>query len=551
MQEWRLLREYVEDGSQTAFASLVDYHLNFVYSTCLREVGDPTLAEDVTQVVFLLLSRKAGTLREGTVLAGWLFNTARFASKNALRQEARRKRREQKAAEELMRELQPRDATWKDLEPLLHDALAALSAQERNIVLLRFFEGQSLRQAGESLGISEDAARMRATRSLEKLRHYFSRHGYAVPVMVLAGWLSTQVVSAAPASCAGATTLLLSSGAASTATAGPIAVCSGTKVLMLATEIKKAVLISQIKFAVSVAAGTTVVAISAGGMAHLATAPAHTDSQAERQPVVQAVLVPRRGSQDARATAVPVTVEHPGAGAAVPRRRSAAQPALLPATSVGREQWRPLVTSRARSGTRYVRALTREPKRTIRVNNKHKRNKVVNVRKSVVLPVKQAVVPVALAAMIPVSGAVAPVQAAPPPWAPAHGYRAKQAQDRQKPAKDQGVKDQRAPEQGAREQIRGKEAERTPAEEARDAQAGPPPWAPTHGYRAKQAQREAAAVANPGAGANQEDRQRDQQRAGAGEERGGPPPWAPAWGRRGQHPLGKQKARQPAGQHED
>src|SRR5688500_376122 len=106
MHDRELLKAYVEDSSQAAFAALVERYIDFVYSACLREVRDAALAEDVTQVVFLLLARKAATLRAGTVLPGWLFQTARFAGKNALRQQEQRRQREQRAAEEMMSELE-------------------------------------------------------------------------------------------------------------------------------------------------------------------------------------------------------------------------------------------------------------------------------------------------------------------------------------------------------------------------------------------------------------------------------------------------------------
>jgi RNA polymerase sigma factor (sigma-70 family) len=155
MQDMPLLRQYVEQGSQAAFAQLVERHLSLVYATCLREVHDPSLAEDVTQVVFLLLARKAPALREHTALAGWLFQTARFASRNALRQEARRKRVEQKVAQEMAMRSQSEAVWWESLEPHLHPALMSLSVREREAVLLRFFEGRSVKQTGVALGVDE------------------------------------------------------------------------------------------------------------------------------------------------------------------------------------------------------------------------------------------------------------------------------------------------------------------------------------------------------------------------------------------------------------
>jgi DNA-directed RNA polymerase specialized sigma24 family protein len=82
MHDWKLLRDYVDKGSQEAFAALVERHVDFVYSVCRREVRDAALAEDVTQVVFLILAQKAKTFGTGTILVSWLFQTARFAARN-------------------------------------------------------------------------------------------------------------------------------------------------------------------------------------------------------------------------------------------------------------------------------------------------------------------------------------------------------------------------------------------------------------------------------------------------------------------------------------
>ena len=90
-EDGRLLRQYREQGSQAAFARLAARHLGFVYATCLRETGDAAQAEDAAPAVFLLLARKAPALRPEQSLSGWLFQTARFAAKNARRREARRK----------------------------------------------------------------------------------------------------------------------------------------------------------------------------------------------------------------------------------------------------------------------------------------------------------------------------------------------------------------------------------------------------------------------------------------------------------------------------
>ena len=92
-----LLREYAWGHAEDAFATLVTRHIDLVYSAALRHVGNHHQAEEITQAVFVMLARKARSLGPGTVLAGWLFRTARLTAANYLRTEIRRSRREQEA----------------------------------------------------------------------------------------------------------------------------------------------------------------------------------------------------------------------------------------------------------------------------------------------------------------------------------------------------------------------------------------------------------------------------------------------------------------------
>src|SRR5271155_5107773 len=93
-----LLRRYCGDHSEEAFSELVRRHIDWVYSVCRRQMRDADLAEDVTQVVFMTLARKASDLSQSVSISGWLFTTARYACLSALKIERRRRMREQKAA---------------------------------------------------------------------------------------------------------------------------------------------------------------------------------------------------------------------------------------------------------------------------------------------------------------------------------------------------------------------------------------------------------------------------------------------------------------------
>ncbi|MDR3458758.1 MAG: sigma-70 family RNA polymerase sigma factor [Verrucomicrobiae bacterium] len=201
MTDGELLQRYVGDRSESAFAELVTRHINLVHSAALRQVnGDAHLAEDVTQSVFATLARKAPKLLAHGSLTGWLYTSTRFVATNVRRTEQRRTTREQEAHAMNALFAQPENQPdWSHLQPVLDEAMHQLDEPDREAVLLRHFQNHSYAEIGGRIGLTENAARMRVERALEKLHRILAKQGVALTVMALAGLLSANAAMAAPA----------------------------------------------------------------------------------------------------------------------------------------------------------------------------------------------------------------------------------------------------------------------------------------------------------------------------------------------------------------
>ncbi|MFH0909910.1 MAG: sigma-70 family RNA polymerase sigma factor [Planctomycetota bacterium] len=254
MQDHELLRDYARTGSESAFAELVRRHIDLVYSLALRQLEDPHAAEDAAQAVFFILARKAKSLRKGTSLAGWLFTTTRYAAGHALRERRRRMHHEGVASIRERADARDSESLWKEAAPFLSEALASLKFRERDAVLLRYCEDNSVDQVARELSISEDAARKRLASGLEKLRGFLRRKGIAIPVGILATLLPSKAVLAAPSGLAGAVA------------SGALAAAEGTALLATTAGLVKGVMKMMLWAKVKTAAVVTVVVLAVGGV---------------------------------------------------------------------------------------------------------------------------------------------------------------------------------------------------------------------------------------------------------------------------------------------
>lgn len=204
-EDGELLRQYVEENSEPAFTALVQRYFGVVYAAALRQVRDPHEARGVAQVVFTSLARHAAALRQRTVLIGWLYTTTRYAAAKALRAERRREVREQRALtmDEIARD-PGRVSDWDQLRPVLDESLNELAEPEREAVLLRFFQGRSFAEIAAPLRLSEDGARKRVDRALDRLRSSLARRGITSTPAALAIALASSPAVAAPGGLAAA-----------------------------------------------------------------------------------------------------------------------------------------------------------------------------------------------------------------------------------------------------------------------------------------------------------------------------------------------------------
>lgn len=298
------LQRYARTGDTDAFGKVVRRHINIVYSFCRRQLNDPAVADDATQAVFILLAKKASTIRDPAKLTPWLFEAARYCCANARRAAARRAKHEREAAKqrsEIRSTDDPMNNLHLDDDALnaeLHQGLVTMRDKDRQVLLLRYFEQRSHREVGQLLGVSEEAAKHRVVRAVDKLRAILTRRGAvgATAMTMLPQWLETCAVLPAPASLAAR---LAGTGAAGLGTAGTAAasIAKAAGSAMLWTKL------ALVGVVIAAGAGVTAVAVLANGSDNNnattapATVPATAVAKTQRELFVEWI---RQGAADIR-----------------------------------------------------------------------------------------------------------------------------------------------------------------------------------------------------------------------------------------------------------
>jgi RNA polymerase sigma factor (sigma-70 family) len=262
-RDGQLLESFLSRRDEAAFEALVHRHGPMVLGVCRRVLGNAHDAEDAFQATFLVLVRRAASLRTRSLVGNWLYGVAYRTAMKAKVMAARRQARERQAAQRTEPEV-PADGLWQELLPHLDRELDRLPEKYRAAVVLCDLEGKGRKEAAGLLGIPEGTLSSRLATARKMLAGKLARHGPAVSGVVLGALLSENAASAAvPCTLAASTVkaaLLTAAGGLSAA--GSVS----APVLALSEGVVKTMLLAKLRIATAVAVVLTVIGLGAVGV---------------------------------------------------------------------------------------------------------------------------------------------------------------------------------------------------------------------------------------------------------------------------------------------
>jgi RNA polymerase sigma-70 factor (ECF subfamily) len=268
LTDGQLLERFLSRRDEAAFEALVYRHGAMVLSVCQRVLRHLQDAEDAFQATFLVLARKAASLRARELLGNWLYGVAYRTAMKARTMNARRRAREDRARVRRTPEA-PKDGAWEELLPLLDQELSRLPDKYRVPVVLCDLQGRTRREVAAQLKVPEGTLSGRLTTARKMLARRLARSGLALSGGALAAVLSERAGSACVTRALAASTarvaVLVAAGEALTAGAVP------ARVVALAEGVIKTMLLTKLRAFVAVA---VVAFVSAGvvGLAYRTTA---------------------------------------------------------------------------------------------------------------------------------------------------------------------------------------------------------------------------------------------------------------------------------------
>src|SRR5262245_57233946 len=199
LADGELLRRFVAASDEAAFAALVDRHGPRVLGVCRRALLDRHHAEDAFQATFLVLARKAASVRDPASLPGWLHRVACTIAANARRARGRRQRHERGAAPAAPVDTAA-EVTWREVRTALDEELGRLPERYRGPLILCYLDGLTRDEAAGRLGLTPGCLHGRLERGRELLRGRLARRGLALSAALGAAALGGAARAALPPS---------------------------------------------------------------------------------------------------------------------------------------------------------------------------------------------------------------------------------------------------------------------------------------------------------------------------------------------------------------
>jgi RNA polymerase sigma factor (sigma-70 family) len=256
----QLLHAFATHHDEAAFTQIVRRHGPTVLGVCRRVLRHSHDAEDVFQATFLVLARKAGSIRKGEALAGWLHGVSYRIALRARRAAARRRKHEARA-----RPGEPAapgsEIAWREVQELLDEEVGRLPPAYRDAFVLCCLEGHSQADAARRLGIKEGTLSSRMTRARKRLQEALARRGIRLSAVLAALALAGGARAALPGALANRTTgaaLRFAGGSASGLPEKVHSLAQGAIQTMLATKVKRAAVWLLLSLALLGVGGTAV-----------------------------------------------------------------------------------------------------------------------------------------------------------------------------------------------------------------------------------------------------------------------------------------------------
>jgi cytochrome c peroxidase len=244
LSDQHLLRQFSDQGNEAAFGTLLRRHGPMVLDVCRGVFGNEADAEDAFQATFLVLARKAASIRKAASVGSWLHGVAYRTSLKTRAQSATRHKNEARAPTRAVSE--PDDLTWREMQEILHEELTGLAERYRVPLVACYLEGKTQDEAAAQLGLAKSTLKERLERGRSLLRARLVRRGLGPAAVLLAtAWPAATASACLPARLASSTIK-----AASLYAAGQAAVKGviSAKVAALAEGVLRGMSFSKTKF---------------------------------------------------------------------------------------------------------------------------------------------------------------------------------------------------------------------------------------------------------------------------------------------------------------